>query len=106
MKSMKLKLTVGLAGILAMVPCGAQEAKRIDVGANPESVTKGFGGNYFVTLMGAVRNDGDGDGAIVVIEDDKAKPFGPAILSRAPMSVTRTLLPSAAITTSLRNRIG
>lgn len=75
MKSMKLKLSVGLAGVLAIVPCGAQEAKRIDVGANPESVTKGFGGKYYVTLMGPVRNDGDGDGAVVVIEDDKAKPF-------------------------------
>jgi sugar lactone lactonase YvrE len=72
---MKLKLSVGLAGILAVVPCVAQEAKRIDVGANPESVTKGFGGKYFVTLMGPARTDGDGDGAIVVIEGDKAEPF-------------------------------
>lgn len=51
------------------------DTRKIDVGSNPESVTKGFGGKYYVTLMGATRNDGDGDGAVVVIEDDKAKPF-------------------------------
>lgn len=53
----------------------AAEQKSIDVGANPESVTKGFGGKYFVTLMGPTRNPGDGDGGIVVIEDEVAKPF-------------------------------
>lgn len=51
------------------------ELKPIDVGPNPESVTKGFGGNYYVTLMGQTRNPGDGDGSIVVIEDGKVKPF-------------------------------
>jgi sugar lactone lactonase YvrE len=53
----------------------AADIKSIDVGANPESVTKGFGGKYYVTLMGATRNPGDGDGGIVVIENDQAKPF-------------------------------
>ena len=53
----------------------AAEQKSIDVGANPESVTKGFGGKYFVTLMGPTRNPGDGDGGIAVIENDVAKPF-------------------------------
>src|SRR5690606_3558733 len=51
------------------------ELKTIDVGPNPESVIKGFGGKYYVTLMGTVRNPGDGDGGIVVIEEGKAKPF-------------------------------
>lgn len=53
----------------------AADQKTIGVGANPESVTKGFGGKYYVTLMGPTRNPGDGDGRIVVIEDEVAKPF-------------------------------
>ncbi|RYD35740.1 MAG: gluconolaconase [Verrucomicrobiaceae bacterium] len=64
---------------LCAAACGvtvaSAELKTIDVGANPESVTKGFGGNYYVTLMGPTRNPGDGDGGIVVIEDGAVKPF-------------------------------
>jgi hypothetical protein len=41
------------------------------VGATPESVTKGFGGKYFVTLMGTSRKAGDGDGKIVKVDGDK-----------------------------------
>jgi Gluconolactonase len=45
------------------------------VGPNPESVTKGFDGKYFVTLMGTTRNPGDGDGSIVQLDGDQVKPF-------------------------------
>jgi sugar lactone lactonase YvrE len=42
--------------------------RSIAVGATPESVTPGFGGKLHVTLMGAKREKGDGDGKIVVVD--------------------------------------
>jgi uroporphyrin-III C-methyltransferase len=45
--------------------------RNLAVGATPESVTKGFGGKYFVTLMGTSRKAGDGDGKIVKVDGDK-----------------------------------
>jgi hypothetical protein len=45
--------------------------RNLAVGATPESVTKGFAGKYFVTLMGASRKAGDGDGKIVKVDGDK-----------------------------------
>ncbi len=44
--------------------------RRIPVGPNPESVVQGFGGRLHVTLMGASRQQGDGDGSIVSIGND------------------------------------
>lgn len=71
---MKILPFVSAAALLSCAAVSA-EIKSIDVGPNPESVTKGFGGKYYVTLMGPTRNPGDGDGGIVVIENDAAKPF-------------------------------
>ncbi len=60
-----------LAG-LALVGCQTAPVQRtLPVGATPESVTKGFGGAYYVTLMGTSRKQGDGDGKIVKVQDDK-----------------------------------
>ena len=73
-KSMKIRF-IASAIVLSAISVSAAETKSIDVGANPESVTKGFGGKYYVTLMGPTRNPGDGDGGIVVIENDQPKPF-------------------------------
>lgn len=47
----------------------------ITVGPNPESVARGFGGKFFVTLMGETRTPGDGNGRIVRIEGDTVEPF-------------------------------
>ncbi|MGA0134181.1 MAG: hypothetical protein ACO3ND_07490, partial [Opitutales bacterium] len=60
-----------LAG-LALAGCQTVPAQRtLPVGATPESVTKGFGGAYYVTLMGTSRKPGDGDGKIARVQDDK-----------------------------------
>lgn len=87
---MKTPFLTLLAG-LALVGCQTQETpapaakpaqaaapekaipaqRNLAVGATPESVTKGFGGKYFVTLMGASRKLGDGDGKIVKVDGDK-----------------------------------
>jgi sugar lactone lactonase YvrE len=63
-----------LALLAALLLAGCQTApvqRSLPVGATPESVTKGFGGAYYVTLMGASRKQGDGDGKIVKVQDDK-----------------------------------
>ena len=71
---MKTPLLTLLAAF-ALVGCQTQEAvptqRNLTVGATPESVTKGFGGKYFVTLMGTSRKAGDGDGKIVKVDGDK-----------------------------------
>ena len=55
---------------LASLPLSAAPRK-LAVGATPESVTKGFEGKYFVTLMGTSRKLGDGDGKIAQVDGDK-----------------------------------
>ncbi|MDI1251208.1 MAG: SMP-30/gluconolactonase/LRE family protein [Lacunisphaera sp.] len=49
--------------------------RSIPVGPNPESVTRGFGGDLFVSLMGENRKDGDGDGRIVRVTDGAVAVF-------------------------------
>ena len=49
--------------------------RSLAVGATPESVVEGFDGKLYVTLMGAKREKGDGDGAIVRIDGDKTTVF-------------------------------
>lgn len=71
---MKPMLAVA-AMLLSALPSLAEELKTVDVGPNPESVTKGWGGAYFVTLMGESRNPGDGDGGIVRVDADGVTPF-------------------------------
>lgn len=44
----------------------------LTVGTRPESVTKGFDGNYFVTLMGGRQ---PGDGVVAIIKDGKVYSF-------------------------------
>jgi len=54
---------------------GFAAVRSLAVGPNPESVTRGFGGKYFVSLMGETRTPGDGDGRIVVLEGDSPRIF-------------------------------
>ena len=62
---MKTPLLVLLAA-LALAGCQTvQTPSKLAVGANPESVTRGFDGDLFVSLMGPSRKAGDGDGKIV-----------------------------------------
>ena len=55
---------------LASLPLSAAPRK-LAVGATPESVTKGFEGKYFASLMGTSRKLGDGDGKIAQVDGDK-----------------------------------
>ena len=49
--------------------------RKLAVGATPESVTRGFDGDLFVSLMGVSRTAGDGDGKIVRVHGDKVTDF-------------------------------
>jgi sugar lactone lactonase YvrE len=71
--SWKRIVEIALLSCLVAHPLSAAEV--IEVGANPESVTRGFGGKYFITLMGPTRTPGDGNGSIVVLEDKVPKTF-------------------------------
>lgn len=75
MTTMKTPL---LALLSALVLTGCQTApspSKIAVGNNPESVTRGFGGDLFVSIMGASRKAGDGDGKVVRVSGDKVTDF-------------------------------
>lgn len=62
--------------LLALLPVAALAANRIvPVGPNPESVTRGFDGKLYVTLMGETRTDGDGNGRVVRVDGDTVTPF-------------------------------
>jgi hypothetical protein len=63
-------ILLGLLGLLGHVGAAHGAQRSVAVGANPESVARGFGGKLFVTLMGPSRVAGDGDGKIVVLEGD------------------------------------
>lgn len=65
---------VGIADVpaLAATPVAFRS---LVVGATPESVVKGFEGKLFVTLMGATRTKGDGDGKVVVVDGEKVSDF-------------------------------
>ena len=48
---------------------------KLAVGANPESVTRGFGGDLFVSIMGPSRKAGDGDGKVVRVHGETVTEF-------------------------------
>jgi sugar lactone lactonase YvrE len=65
-----MKTALLAIAVLASLPLSAAQ-RNLPVGATPESVTQGFDGKYFVTLMGASRKLGDGDGKIAKVDGDK-----------------------------------
>jgi hypothetical protein len=70
-----------LAILLAVVPAQAlaqaaeqlKPAKTISVGTRPESVTRGFGGKWFITVMNTP--DTAGDGVVKVLDGEAATDF-------------------------------
>lgn len=53
----------------------ASAPRKLAVGANPESVTRGFDGDLFVSIMGPSRKAGDGDGKIVRVHGETVTDF-------------------------------
>jgi len=73
---MKLPATLLLA---ALVVTGCQQAlplpRKLAVGANPESVTRGFDSDLFVSIMGPTRKRDDGDGKVVRVRGETVTDF-------------------------------
>lgn len=65
-------LPSALLAALALVGCQTREPlpRKLAVGANPESVTRGFDGDLFVSIMGPSRKAGDGDGKVVRVHGE------------------------------------
>jgi sugar lactone lactonase YvrE len=63
--------------LIAAAPAQAGElikpSKTINVGTRPESVTRGFGGKWFITVMNTP--DQPGDGVVKVLDGDTASDF-------------------------------
>jgi len=74
---MKILATLGLLTGLLSITHAAEPRTTLPVGPNPESVTPGFGGDLFVTLMGETRTKGDGNGRIVRVTGDDVAVFAP-----------------------------
>jgi hypothetical protein len=53
----------------------ASAPRKLAVGANPESVARGFDGDLFVSIMGPSRKAGDGDGKIVRVHGETVTDF-------------------------------
>lgn len=75
MKSIIMRLLLPLlgAGLSLSLPTSlSADVRTLDVGRNPESVTRGFGGDYFVSMMGERGNhpDADTDGEIRRVTPD------------------------------------
>jgi sugar lactone lactonase YvrE len=73
---MKTTLTL-LTAALALVGCQHELPlpRKLAVGANPESVTRGFDGDLFVSVMGPTRKAGDGDGKVVRVQGEVVTDF-------------------------------
>ncbi|MCW5556262.1 MAG: SMP-30/gluconolactonase/LRE family protein [Verrucomicrobiae bacterium] len=74
-----LSFTLGLVAFVAFALSSSHAAERrvVRVGKNPESVTKGFGGHYYVTLI----NEGNvpGDGTVVKLVGDQPEVFATSL---------------------------
>lgn len=69
-----LKLVSPLVTALAIGGCGSPDDMQfpIEVGVKPESITKGFNGNYYVTL---INGDEAGDGRVVEVSKQGLRTF-------------------------------
>lgn len=70
-----MMLRLGWIAWIGMLATGWAGQRSIEVGPNPESVVRGFGGALYVTLMGATREPGDGNGKVVVLDGDTPRDF-------------------------------
>ncbi|MGL5018313.1 MAG: hypothetical protein ACRDBP_09285, partial [Luteolibacter sp.] len=69
------KITTCLLASLLIPLSSATAIESLTVGANPESLTRGFDGKYFVTLMGETRTEGDGNGSIIMLDGREVSTF-------------------------------
>lgn len=82
--------------ISAATAAAPPENKVIPVGTRPESVTRGFGGKLFVTVMNDAKTPGDG--VVKVLEGDQARDFATGLDEPKGICFTGKLL----VTTDLK----
>ena len=71
---MKKQILAGLiVGMMVATPVWGAKNKVVKIGERPESLTKGFGGKYYVTVMNSP--DKEGDAVIKVLDGEKSKVF-------------------------------
>ena len=70
-------ITTLLLAALALAGCQQELPlpRKLAVGANPESVTRGFDGDLFVSIMGPSRKRDDGDGKVVRVHGETVSDF-------------------------------
>jgi DNA-binding beta-propeller fold protein YncE len=75
-KKILIQIVIGISVIAMFSLSGCTQQPEIQfpikIGVNPESITKGFNDNYYVTLMNGSE---DGDGEVVEISKNGAKVF-------------------------------
>ena len=69
----KQLLTVIITSMFFGLSVFGAKNKALKIGVRPESVTKGFGGKYYVTVMNSP--DTEGDGVVKVVDGDKSSVF-------------------------------
>ncbi len=71
---MKNQILAGLIlSIMVATPVLGAKNKVVNIGERPESVTKGFGGKYYITVMNSP--DTEGDAVIKMLDGDKVTVF-------------------------------
>ena len=71
---MKNQILAGLIlSIMVATPVLGAKNKVVKIGERPESVTKGFGGKYYITVMNSP--DTEGDAVIKMLDGDKVTVF-------------------------------
>lgn len=82
-----------MAALLMVYPA---ESKEISIAKRPESVTKGFGGDYYVTVMRS--SEKSGDGGIQRIKGDKVADFATGLNEPKGIGFTGEFLVTTDVT--------
>ena len=91
---MKKQILAGLiVGMMVATPVWGAKNKVVKIGERPESLTKGFGGKYYVTVMNSP--DKEGDAVIKVLDGDKSKVFAKGLTEPKGIAFTGKYLVTA-----------
>ncbi len=91
---MKNQILAGLIlSIMVATPVSGAKNKVVKIGERPESVTKGFGGKYYITVMNSA--DKEGDAVIKMLDGDKAAVFAKGLNEPKGIAFTGNYLVTA-----------
>jgi sugar lactone lactonase YvrE len=91
---MKNQILAGLIlSIMVATPVSGAKNKVVKIGERPESVTKGFGGKYYITVMNSA--DKEGDAVVKMLDGDKATVFAKGLNEPKGIAFTGNYLVTA-----------